>query len=92
MGEYAFLACSPESAISLARAATSNFRAIACICSSSSGGGVVPESRREFDRELGRLLDIGCRIHLRRRHCEFGMAMQPAGDRISERHLDIESG
>ena len=53
---------------------------------------MVPESRREVDDELGCLLGVGWRIHVRRRRLEFGMAMQPAGDGIGERPLEIECG
>ena len=54
--------------------------------------GMVPESRRELDDEFGCLLGVGWRIHVRRRRLELGMAVQPAGDGIGERHLDIECG
>ena len=37
-------------------------------------------------------MDVDWRVHVRCRHLEFWMVMQPADDSIGKRRLDIECG
>ena len=92
MGEYALLASASESAIALGSCGRVELAGDRLHLFEFVRWGVVPKSRREFDRELGRLLAVGWLVRVRRRHLEFGMAMQPVGDSIGERRLDIECG
>ena len=90
MGEYALFPGVSKRSVALGSCRHVEFARDRLHLFEFSRRGMVLESRREFNRELGCLFAVGWLVHVRCRYLNFGMAMQPAGDCIGERHLDIE--
>ena len=90
--EYALFAGAPKRSVALGLRGDVEFARDRLHLFEFVWRGVVSERGWQIDDELRRLLAGSIPVHARREHLELRVAVQPAGDSILERRLDIECG